>query len=332
MNAVIVRSYDAPPQFGSFAEPVAESGEQRVKVKAAALYHLVRGIAKGTHYGSTGELPVVAGVDGVGLLGDGQRVYFASARSPYGTMAEYSLAKSPLCLPLPDALSDAVAAGLANPGMSSWVALTARAQLVAGESVMVLGATGCAGQLAVQIAKRLGARHVVAVGRNREALAQLKALGADAVIPLEGNNLAGKDAETEASRRTMVETYRAHLADYGIGVVLDYLWGSPAQCLLESIAQKGLHTSAPRLRYVQIGGIAGPTLALAASILRSSGLELLGSGFGSASNEQMAQAIKELFASAAKQDFNFALETAPLREATSRWNEPTGVKRLVFEV
>lgn len=324
MQAALIHAFDKPPQYGSFAEPVPQTGEQRVRVKAAALYHLVRGIAQGTHYGSSGELPIVPGVDGVGLLDDGRRVYFASARSPYGTMAEYSLAKPPLFLPVPEALSDAMAAGLANPGMSSWAALTARAKLVAGESVMVLGATGCAGQLAVQIAKRLGARHVVAVGRNMAALNGLKALGADAVLAL--------DVATESSRSAMVEAYRAHLKDYGVNVVLDYLWGVPAQCLLEAVAQKGLKTSAPRIRYVQIGGIAGPTLPLAASILRSSGLELLGSGFGSASREQLAESIEALFASAAAEPFHFAIETAPLSEIASLWNEPLGLKRLVFEV
>ena len=324
MHAALVRAFNEPPQYGSFAEPVPQAGEHRIRVQAAALYHLVRGLAQGTHYGSSGELPIVPGVDGVGLLDDGRRVYFASARSPYGTMAEYSLAKPPLCLPVPDALSSTMAAGLANPGMSSWVALTVRARLVAGESVMVLGATGCAGQLAVQIAKRLGARHVVAVGRNAEALGGLKALGADAVLAL--------DVATESGRRAMVEAYRAHLKDYGINVVLDYLWGVPAQCLLEAVAQKGLETSAPRIRYVQIGGIAGPTLPLAASILRSSGLELLGSGFGSASREQMAESITGLFASAAAKPFPFAIQTAPLSEVASQWSEPMGLKRLVFEI
>ena len=185
MNAAVVDSFDAPPQYTSFAEPVAGDGERLVSVTAAGLHPIVKALAKGTHYGSSRELPFVAGVDGVGRLEDGTRVFFGVARSPFGTLSERSVAANWMCLPLPEGVDDVTAAGIANPAMSSWVALTARAKFVAGESVLVLGATGVAGQLAVQIAKRLGARRVVAAGRNPQSLEKLKALGADAVISLD---------------------------------------------------------------------------------------------------------------------------------------------------
>lgn len=283
MNAAVVKAFDQPPQYGTFADPVPAEGEQLVTVTAAGLHPIVKALANGSHYGSTGELPFIPGVDGVGRLADGTRVLFGSARSPYGTMAEYSLASRALCFPVPEGLDDAAAAGMANPGMSSWVALTARAGFVAGESVLILGATGTAGQLAVQIAKRLGARHVIAAARNRAALERLKDFGADALIAL------------DQTPEEVVAAYRREFAGTGVNVVLDYLWGQPAELLLQAIAQKGLHISAPRLRYVQIGGSAGPSITLPAAALRSSGLELLGSGFGSASLEQIGLAIRQFF-------------------------------------
>ena len=147
MNAAVVSSYDAAPRFGSFEEPVAGEGEVLVNVSAAGLHPIVKSLANGSHYGSTGVLPFVPGVDGVGRLADGRRVFFGAVRSPFGTFAERTVASGKMCLELPEGLEDAVAAGLANPAMSSWAALKARAKFVAGESVLVLGATGVAGQL-----------------------------------------------------------------------------------------------------------------------------------------------------------------------------------------
>ena len=185
MHAVVVQAFDSPPSYPNFADPVPQAGELPVTITAAGLHPIVKSLANGTHYGSTGELPFIPGVDGVGRLEDGTRVYFGVARSPYGTFAEIGLAANWMCIPLPDGLDDTTAAGIANPAMSSWVALTARAKFVAGESVLILGATGVAGQLAVQIAKRMGARRVIASGRNPQALETLKNLGADAVISLD---------------------------------------------------------------------------------------------------------------------------------------------------
>ncbi|MGC2162090.1 MAG: zinc-binding alcohol dehydrogenase family protein, partial [Silvibacterium sp.] len=254
MNAAVVEAYDRPPHFAEFADPVAGDGEVLVKVSAAGLHPIVRSLANGTHYGSAGILPFVPGVDGVGRLADGSRVYFGATHPPYGTFAERSITRPAMCVPLPDGLDDVTAAALANPGMSSRAALM-RAKFAAGENVLILGATGVAGQLAIQVARRLGAQRVVAVGRNAKALAELSALGADAVISLE------QDAAS------LVEAFRASLAEAKINVVLDYLWGQPAEYLLQAISQKGLSHAAPRIRYVQIGGSAGPTISLAAATL-----------------------------------------------------------------
>lgn len=319
MHAAVVRAFDAPPSYATFADPIAEAGEMPVTVSAAGLHPIVKSLAKGTHYGSTGELPFIPGVDGVGRLQDGSRVYFGVTRPPFGTFAERALASSRMCIPLPDGLDDATAAGIANPAMSSWVALTWRAKFVAGESVLILGATGVAGQLAVQIAKRLGARRIIAAGRNPQALQELTKLGADVIVSLEQEHDA------------LVDAFRAEYEGAGIDVVLDYLWGQPAEYLLEAISRRGLRKAASRVRFVQIGASAGPSIHLLASSLRSSGLELLGSGFGSASLDQIMAAVAEFFKSAATNPFQFRVKTAPLSDIEVVWNSPEQGVRLVFQ-
>jgi len=318
MRAAVVRAFDALPNYDEFADPVPEAHELAVTVTAAGLHPIVKSLANGTHYGSTGELPFIPGVDGVGKLEDGTRVFFGGGHSPYGTFAERSLAAKVMCIPLPDGVDDATAAGLANPAMSSWVALDARAKFVSGESVLILGATGVAGQLAVQIAKRRGARRVVAAGRNPEMLANLKSLGADAVISL--------DQEQDA----LVAAFRSEFAGEGVNIVLDYLWGQPAESALKAIAQKGLSKMAARVRYVQIGSSAGQIISLNAATLRSSGLELLGSGFGSASLDQIKAAVAEFFKTAATEPFQFSVRTAPLSDVEALWNSAERGSRLVF--
>jgi NADPH:quinone reductase-like Zn-dependent oxidoreductase len=319
MNAAVVRSYDAPPSYTTFEEPVPSEREVLVTVTAAGLHPIVKSLANGTHYGSTGVFPFVPGVDGVGRLEDGRRVYFGIARSPFGSFAEKTVTGVAMCVPLPEGLADEAAAGLANPGMSSWAALTARAKFVAGESVLILGATGSAGQLAVQIAKRMGARRVVAAGRNPEALEKLKGLGADVTISLE----LGHDE--------LVAAFRREIAGDGVDVVLDYLWGAPAEAVLAAIAQKGLSHAAPRIRFVQVGNSAGPTISLAGATLRSSGLELLGSGFGSASMDQIFAAIGEMFKEAAKRPFVNGVRTVGLRDVGELWTVKEEGVRLVFQ-
>ncbi len=326
MKAAVVQSFDAPPTYTTFDAPIPnpDAGEVLVKVTAAALHRIVKSLANGTHYGSTGVLPFIPGVDGVGILQSsfdqhpaGTRVLFGSARPPFGTFAEQSIASGHMLIPVPNALPDATAAAIANPAMSSAVALM-RANFHPGESVLILGATGVSGQLAVQIAKSRGARRVIATGRNPQALAHLTTLGADATISL------NQPAETlTAALRNELST--------GIDIVLDYLWGSPAEALLSAIAQRGLNHAAPRIRYVQIGNMAGPNITLPAATLRSSGLELLGSGFGSASLEQIRQAITAFFDQIATKPLQFALKTAPLSEVTALWNTDDPAVRLVFQ-
>ena len=319
MNAAVVTSFSASPRYSTFADPQPTDGEQIVTVTAAGLHQVVRSLANGTHYGSTGQLPFIPGVDATGRLEDGTRIYFGTLRPPYGTFAEKALATKGMYITLPDGLDETTAAGIANPGMSSWAALKARAKFAAGESVLILGATGIAGKLSVQIAKRLGARRVIAAGRNPQSLEELKTLGADATISL------------TQERDALVSAFRDEIAENGVDVVLDYLWGAPAEAVLAAIAQKGLKNASARIRFIQVGNSAAPTITLPAATHRSSGLELLGSGFGSASLDEIFQAVREFFELAAKSPFQVSVKTVPLRDIEKVWSTPERDARIVFQ-
>ncbi len=318
MNAAVVESYEKPPHYATFDDPVAGDGEVLVKVTAAGLHPIVKALARGAHYGSTGKLPLIPGVDGVGRLPDGTRVVFGPSRPPYGSFAELSVSRPALCTPIPEGLDDATVAAMMNPGMSSWGALQHRAHFVAGESVLILGATGSAGKMAVQIARRMGARRVVAAGRDPEALEETLQLGADAAISL------------KQDRDALIAALREEITGEKTDVVLDYVWGSPAEALLMAIAQKGLDHKTWRLRYVQIGNIAGPTITLHAQILRSTGLEMVGSGFGSVSMEKIFESLRGILQEAAKRPFEIALKTAPLKDVEKLWDSEEEA-RLVFQ-
>ncbi len=313
MNAAVVRSFAAPPEFGTFDAPVPKPDESLIRVRAAALSPLVKAQASGKHY-SSGVVPFIPGADGVGVLEDGQRVCFAFPAAPYGAMAERVAVPNALHTALPDDLDDVAAAALANPGMSSWAALTLRAPLQPGETVLVNGATGSAGRLAVQIARHLGAGKVIATGRNA---ARLRTLGADTAISLEM-----PDAE-------LAEAFRRELR-VGVDVILDYLWGPTAEMLIGAASGHGSREAMPRIRFVQIGSASGSAISLESAPLRSSGLELLGSGLGSASYDQLVSAIGEMLHAARPAGLHIDMEAVPLTDVSAAWTQGRGDKRLVF--
>jgi len=319
MKAAIVRSYERGPEYGDFDEPVAKTDEILVTVKAAALSRLVQSQASGQHYSSDGRFPFVPGVDGAGVLPDGQRVYFAFPTAPFGSMAERTAVLASLCVSLPDDLDDVTAAAAANPGMSSCAALMERAKLMKGESVLINGATGVSGRLAIQIAKHLGARRVIATGRNGASVAGLDALGADVLIPL------------DQPADSLTRAFRTEMKNDGVDVVLDYLWGPSAESLIAAAAGHGSGDAEPRIRFVQIGSLSGGTITLPAGALRSSGLELMGSGLGSVSNERLVNSIGEVMRAFIPKGFKISAEPVPLVQVGKTWGSKTG-DRIVFTI
>lgn len=149
MKAAIVREAGRAPVYTEFEEPRPGPGEQLIAVAAAPLTHVTKARASGTHYSASAAFPFVAGLDGVGRRADGGRVYFFMPRAPFGSMAARTAVDASHCVPLPDDIDDVTAAAIAIPAMSSWAALKERARFVAGKSVLINGATGTSGRLAV---------------------------------------------------------------------------------------------------------------------------------------------------------------------------------------
>jgi NADPH:quinone reductase-like Zn-dependent oxidoreductase len=317
MKAAIVRGAGQAPVYGDFADPVPSSGESRVTVTAAAISHVVKSRASGRHYSSSGQFPFVVGIDGVGRLDDGRRVYFVLPSAPYGSMAEQAVVPSTQCVPLPVALDDVTAAAIANPGMSSWAAYTERARLKAGDTVLVNGATGTAGRLAVQIAKYLGARKVIATGRNVDSLRSVAALGTDVTIPL---------VEDEA---VLEQSFRQQFAE-GVDVVIDYLWGRSAERLLIAAAKAGAD-SVP-IRFVQVGSVSGPDITLPSAVLRSSAIELMGSGIGSIPLDRLVNATGALLQATVPGGFKIAATPMPLSDVEQAWPREDSTRRTVLVV
>ena len=317
MKAAIVHSFDQPPRYGEIEAPRVATGEVLVQVRAAALSQLVRAQASGKHYSSAKTLPAVPGVDGVGLMEDGSRVYFAFPRAPYGAMAETVAVDARYCVTVPEGIDDITAAAIANPGMSSWAALQERAYFQSGESVLINGAAGTSGRLAIQVAKHLGASRVVATARNPAVEAELRALGADDFIRLD------QPAEQ------LTAALREEIQGRGIDVVLDYLWGLPASCILDAVVSHGSGEAAPRLRFVNIGALAGATIAMGPGALRSSGLEMLGSGLGSVSNEGLVKVIGQLLRAIEPAGLQVDAEAVPLSDVESAWQR-SAAERIVF--
>ncbi len=318
MKAIVVEDFKKTPRWTTFADPVAGPDEVVVRVAAAALSNLVKSQSSGTHYSSLAEFPYVPGTDGVGRLRDGSRVFFFAPKRPFGSMGEYALVHKDFCVALPADLDDVVAAAIANPVMSSWAAITRRAKLVRGESVLINGATGSAGRLAVKIAKHLGAAKVIVTGRDTRSLQLLSELGADEII-----SLLQPPAE-------LLKTFRNTIQGNQVAVILDYLWGTSAESLIGAIGGPGAPHSARSIRYVQIGSISGQTIALPAAALRSTGLELMGSGLGSVSDHDLVAVIAEALGVAAPLGLEVEMERAAMTDAETAWTKDVGRKRLVF--
>jgi len=316
MQAAVVNVPGQAPKYQSFPDPTPIEGEALVHVRAAGLHNLVKSIASGAHYSAAGSGPAVPGVDGVGVLDDGSRVYFLFVRKPWGTMAELAAAPRNKLIPVPDGLSDAQAAAIPNPGMSAWISMKDRAALSAGETVLILGATGVAGQLAVQVARLLGAKRVIAAGRNVDAIASANV---DAVIAL---------GQPEDALR---EAFAAEAAS-GIDVVIDYLWGRPTEVLLEALAKGFKAESTHKTRLVEVGTMAGPTITLPGAILRSIDLTLLGSGIGATPLDRILATIPTLFQMAAAGKLTVAAEPVPLAEVEPAWNRVEKGRRIVFTI
>jgi len=308
MHAAVVESFDHPPRYQEHDAPqVSGPDEVIVDVLAVGLHPRVRSGAAGRHYTSTGTLPMIPGVDGVGRLPDGGLVYFAVPDDVWGSMAERAVVDPRRTVPLPDDADVVKIAAAMNPAMSSWVALRRRVPLQPGQSVLVLGATGNAGTLAIQIARHLGAGRVVGAGRNPGRLAALAAVGADEVVALDD------DANATAARLAK--------AAAEVDIVIDYLWGAPAASAMMALLTARADRSRA-LDWIQIGAMAGPTIELPSVALRSANLRLQGSGQGSVSPRGYLAELPSLVAEIDAGTIAVNARAVPLADVETTWTAP----------
>lgn len=269
MQAAVLTDYAQPIACGQLPLPQPANDKQALlKMEAASIKQLDKLIAAGKHYRKYPAFPTAVGVDGVGRLPDGQRVY---AMGISGMLAQYALVNLADCVPVPEELDAGLAAVLPNALLGSDAALVCRADFQHGQNVLINGATGVSGRMAVQAARLRGAGKIIVTGRNAESLAYLRTIGADQCISLLDEP------------QKIIEQLLAVQQTSPLDVVLDYLWGEPVQWLLQALAQ-----NCPQpVQIVTIGQMAGIEIQLPSGILRSQPISILGSGLGSISAAQL---------------------------------------------
>jgi NADPH:quinone reductase-like Zn-dependent oxidoreductase len=305
VKAAVVSSFDAPPRYQEFPVPVpAGDDDMLVDVLAAGLHPRVRSQASGSHYTSTDELPLVPGIDGVGRGPDGRLRYFILPDTTMGAMAEQTVIDIRRSVVLPDSTDPVAVAAAMNPAMSSWVALRQRVPFQPGQDVLVLGATGSAGQMAVQIARLFGAKNVIAAGRDAGRLAALLALGATATVRLDGD--AGATAD------------RMGRAAADVDVVIDYLWGEPAAAAMIAVVTHRADRGKP-LSWIQIGSVAGRTAPIPSAALRAARLQIVGSGQGSVSAREYVAELPAIAEAITAGTVDVDARAVPLAEVEQAW-------------
>ena len=303
MHAAVVESFDTPPRYTVHPEPAAHGPDQAlVEVLAAGLHPRVRSQADGSHYTSTDQLPLVPGIDGVVRDEQGELRYAVLDDTALGTMAERTVIDLRRSVVLPRDVDPVLLAAAMNPVMSSWVTLRRRIDFRPGQRVLVLGATGNAGRMAIQVAKLFGAAQVVAVGRNEALFPSLRELGADETCTFD-----------ELSRAADVD------------VVIDYVWGQPAARAMTRVLTARADRSVP-LIWVEVGSVAGAVAPIPSAALRSARLQLVGSGIGSVPGRDFIEELPELARAVASGGFDVRARAVPLAEVEQAWTQTRGVR------
>ena len=297
MRAAVIERFGELPVVRERDEPKADSANV-IEVTAAPLNPVDLSIATGKFYAGTPPVPYVPGGEGIGHPRSGvpaDRVYFRAA-PPNGALAERAVANGQT-VPLPEQVSDGVAAALGTPGIAAYLAITRRAQLQPGETVLVLGASGVLGSIAVQVAKLIGAGRVIAAARDDRALARAKDLGADATVDLK---------QIEGLTERIREASRGQLQ-----VVIDPIWGAAAVAALEAMSPLG--------RFVQLGQAAGPEATVKSATVRGRYLSILGYGSFLVPWEEQVVAYRRLVEYAAAGKIKVEVEVLPLEAAPDAW-------------
>ena len=305
MRAARVTELGKPP------EPAEIENGGSLEIAAVALNPLDLAVAAGRFYGGHPPLPYVPGCEAVGRR-DGRRVYvFGDGRGTVkdGFLQERADHPSELESPVPDGLDDAVAAACGIAGLAGWIPVATRAPVRRDDRVLVLGATGTAGSVAVQGARVLGAARIVAAGRDPARLERARKLGADETVSLEGEDLAGR--------------LREACGGDGPTLVVDPLWAGPVAAAVDA--------AAPGARIVHLGQSAGPEATLPSSLVRGKQLSILGHSNFALSPEERAQAYRELTGHVAAGRITVDVETFPLEKVADAWAaQGQGAKAVVL--
>ncbi|MFG2101221.1 zinc-binding alcohol dehydrogenase family protein [Micromonospora echinaurantiaca] len=317
MRAAVITECGRPPVVVRREPPRPADGQLRVAVAAAPITPLDVLCGTGTSYFGAPAVPYVPGVQGVGRLDDGTPVWFsttAGMRPGDGSMADYCVVPAADVVPLPDDVDHPLVAALGLSAVAAWMALTWRGELRPGEQVLVLGAGGVVGQVALQVARLHGARRVVAACRSAAAQERARRLGADAVVALgEGDDVASLAARL------------AEACDGPVDVVLDPLFGVPAAAALRTLTAHG--------RLVNLGSSAGERAPFDSATLRSRSLRILGYTNNELTSEQKAGALRTVADHAAAGRLVLDYTSTPLAEAAEAWTrqaEGRATRRIVL--
>lgn len=297
-------------ELGLPPEPADVAGDGPIRISAVALNPLDLAVAAGRFYGGHPPLPYVPGCEAVGRRGD-ERVYlFGEGRGVQrnGFLAEQLAFPTELAVPVPEGIDDAVAAACGIAGIAGWLPVARRAPVEPGDRVLVLGATGTLGSVALQAARLLGAERVVAAGRDSARLRRALELGADATVSLDGDDLPAR--------------LREACGGEGPTLVVDPLWGGPVQAAVEA--------AAPGARIVHAGQSAGPDATFASAHVRGKQLSILGHSNFALSHDERTRAYLELAGHVAAGRIRIDVETFPLDDVAGAWTaQGRGAKAVV---
>jgi NADPH2:quinone reductase len=309
VRAALVREVGGVPEPGDAPEPAGEV----VEVLAAPINPIDLAVSRGILATGHPELPYVPGCEGVGRTADGRVVWIfggAFGRTANGAMAERAAIGDAHAIAVPDGADPAVAAGLGIAGLAGWLPFAWRAPLKGGEYVLVLGATGSVGLVAVQTAKLLGAARVVAAGRSQAGLERALEHGADATLGLDADDL--------------VEAMKDAFGGEGPNYVFDPLWGEPAAAAVQA--------AVPWATVVNLGQSAGATSELVSAAVRFKSLSILGHTNFAVPPDELAEHYGRLVELVVAGDIRFEVERIPLESAADAWRrqaEGGGAKLVV---
>jgi len=307
MKAAVLHTFGKTPRYEDFPDPIKGENEILIDVKAIALENVVKAIAKGSHFSSKQflpQLPAIVGFSGIGTLDNGKSVGFGGMKPPYGSMAEKAVIPQGYYAEIPEGVDPAVAAVIPASALTSLLPLRWIAKLQQGETVLINGATGVSGRIAIQIAKLLGAGKIIGTGRNEKSLEQLSELGADVIIDL-------KLPDEKLSQAFTKEIEK------GCDIILDFLWGHPTEILLKTLVPTQLGFAKRKVRLVQIGEMAGASLLLPAETIRTSGLEIYGGG--NISHEVLPESTAQVWDFIKEGKLQMDIERVPLKDIERIW-------------